>query len=168
MTYPQWWERLVAAIIDGIILVVVTLIVTLILQAVASGSRGFLMVMTVVATLINFAIIVAYKVVMESSKYQATVGKIVFGLQLTDDAGGRVPMQQALMRTWPWWLQLLTIFAAFSATLGTVLSLLVVIGMILVFCSFFMAPIGRCIHDQTANCHVVKSGKGLIDTGTMG
>lgn len=168
MTYPQWWERLVAGIIDGVILVVATLIIGLVFRAIAGASPTFLAIMTVLATLINFAIIVAYKVLMESSKLQATVGKIVFGLKLTDDSGGRVPMMQALMRTWPWWIQLITILAAFSVTLGTLLSLLVVVGMILVFCTFFMAPVGRCIHDQTANCHVIKAGKGLIDTGTFG
>jgi len=31
MTYPQWWERLVAAIIDGIILAIVMFIINAIL-----------------------------------------------------------------------------------------------------------------------------------------
>ena len=66
------------------------------------------------------------------------------------------------MRTWPWWLNLVSVFVVVSATLGTVLNILVVLALIAIFCSFFLEPIGRCIHDQTANCHVIKASEGMI------
>ena len=162
MTYPQWWERLVAGIIDGIIMAVAILLISLILGLLAFGSFTVARIMSLLAVLIGTAVVVGYKVILESSQMQATVGKLVFGLKVVDGAGQRVGMQQALMRTWPWWLNLVSVFVVVSATLGTVLNILVVLALIAIFCSFFLEPIGRCIHDQTANCHVIKASEGMI------
>jgi uncharacterized RDD family membrane protein YckC len=115
--------------------------------------------------LISTAVVVAYKVLLESSKAQATVGKMVFGLKVVDGTGQRVGMQQALIRTWPWWLNLITVLTVASATLGWILSVLVALALVGIFCTFFLEPIGRCIHDSTANCHVIKAGEGMIKTG---
>jgi len=66
------------------------------------------------------------------------------------------------MRTWPWWLNLLTLLSAIAPALGTILSLLVLIAVIVIFATFFMDPVGRCIHDQTSQCHIIKAGKGMF------
>lgn len=164
MTYPQWWERLVAGIIDGIIMAVAILLVGLILGVLAFGSVTMARIMSLLATLIGTGVIVGYKVILESSSMQATVGKMVFGLKVVDGAGQRVGMQQALMRTWPWWLNLISVLTMISLTLGSVLSIVVVLALIGIFCTFFIDPVGRCIHDSTANCHVIKAGEGMIKT----
>lgn len=164
MTYPQWWERLVAGIIDGIIMAIAILLINLILGVFAFGSPTMARILGLLAVLIGTGAIVAYKVIFESSSMQATIGKMVFGIKVVDGAGQRVGMQQALMRTWPWWLNLIAVFVVISATLGTVLNVLVVIALIAIFCSFFVAPEGRCIHDQSANCHVIKAGEGMKKT----
>lgn len=162
MTYPQWWERLVAGLIDGIIMAVVVWLIRLILTQLAFGSLTVFYIMIVFSAAIGTAVVVAYKVFFESSKFQATPGKMVFGLKVVDGAGQRVAPMQALIRTWPWWLNLISVLAIFSFTLSTLLSLLVLLALIAVFCSFFLEPIGRCIHDQSANCHVIKAGEGMI------
>jgi len=34
--------------------------------------------------------------------------------------------------------------------------------IIAIFCTFFMPPGGRCIHDTTAKMYVIKAGPGMI------
>jgi uncharacterized RDD family membrane protein YckC len=157
MTYPEWWQRFLAALIDGVIFVIIVLIVQLIFIPLLGAVAGSL-----IASILITAIIVAYKVIFEGGPLQATPGKMCFGLKLVNDQSAKVSQQQAFMRTWPWWLNLLTVLSAFSLTLSTILSLLVLIAVIVIFCTFFMDPVGRCIHDQTAQCHIIKAGKGMF------
>jgi len=101
MTYPQWWERLVAALIDGIILAIISFIIASILIAIAGYNLTMIRIMGLIAALINTAIFVGYKVFFESGTWQATPGKMVFGLKVVTDGGNRASVQEALMRTWP-------------------------------------------------------------------
>jgi uncharacterized RDD family membrane protein YckC len=156
MTYPEWWQRFLAALIDGVIFIIIALIINAIFVAIG----GYYLL--IVAALINTVLFVAYKVIFEGGPLQATPGKMCFGLKLVNDQSARVSQQQAFMRTWPWWLYLLTLLGAIAPALGTILSLLVLIAVIVIFATFFMDPVGRCIHDQTAQCHVIKAGKGMF------
>jgi len=158
MKYPQWWERLVAGIIDGVIMAVVGGIIYTIFFAIGGWVLAF------IAWIINAALFVAYKVFFESGQWQATPGKMVFGLKVVDESGQRAPLQQVLMRTWPWWLSLLNALGALIG-LMTVLSFLVTLAIIGIFCTFFMPPGGRCLHDTTARMYVIKAGPGLIQKG---
>ncbi len=162
MTYPQWWERLVAGIIDGIILTIVIVIFNAIFGGIAGYNLSLLRLMLLISVLVTTAIIVAYKVFFEGGQWQATPGKMVFGLKVADANGNRAPIQQVFMRTWPWWLNLLGVIGALLLA-GTVINLLIALAMIAIFCTFFMEPQGRCIHDKTANLYVIKAGKGMID-----
>jgi uncharacterized RDD family membrane protein YckC len=162
MTYPQWWERLVAAIIDGLIIGVPWVIINVILQSIAGYSVALIIVMSLISAVIYVGAFVAYKVIMETSPRQATLGKMVFGLQLVDGAGNRVGQQQALMRTWPWWVPGAMIVFGLLGVLGTLLNLLLAIGLIVNYALFFVDPKGRCFHDQTANCNVIKTGPGMV------
>lgn len=161
MTYPQWWERLVAAIIDGIILAIVMFVITTIFVSIAGYSSTMIRILGFVAALFNTAIIVGYKVFLESSQWQATPGKMVFGLQVVTEAGNRATPMEALMRTWPWWLNLLSALGAL-ALVGSWLGFVIALLILAVFVTFFTEPVGRCIHDQTAKMHVIKAGKGAI------
>lgn len=163
MQYPQWWERLVAGIIDGIIMAIVVFIIGAIFGALAGSSLAALRILGFIAVLISTALVIAYKVLFESGKWQATPGKMVFGLQVVDESGQRAPVQQVFLRTWPWWLNLLGALGALLL-IGTVLNLLVALAIIGIFCTFFMPPGGRCIHDTTAKMYVIKSGAGMLKT----
>jgi uncharacterized RDD family membrane protein YckC len=163
MQYPQWWERLVAGIIDGIIMAIVVFIIAAIFGALAGSSLTALRILGFIAVLINTALIIAYKVFFESGKWQATPGKMVFGLKVVDESGQRAPIQQVFLRTWPWWLNLLGALGALLL-IGTVLNILIVLAIIAIFCTFFMPPGGRCIHDTTAKMYVIKAGPGMIKT----
>ena len=163
MQYPQWWERLVAGIIDGVIMAIVVFIIAAIFGLMAGSSLTALRLLGFIAVLINTALIVGYKVFFESGKWQATPGKMAFGLQVVDEGGQRAPLMQALMRTWPWWLNLLGALGALLL-IGWALNLLIALAIIGIFCTFFMPPGGRCIHDTTAKMYVIKSGPGFFKT----
>jgi len=156
MTYPEWWQRFLAALIDGVIFIVIAFII----NAIFVAMGGYYML--VLAALINTVLFVAYKVIFEGGPLQATPGKMCFGLKLVNDQGARANQQQAFMRTWPWWLNLLSLLGGIAPALGTILSLLVLIAVIVIFATFFMDPVGRCLHDQTAKSHIIKAGKGMF------
>lgn len=163
MQYPQWWERLVAGIIDGVIMAIVVFIIAAIFGVLAGSSLAALRILSFIAVLISTALIIGYKVFFESGKWQATPGKMVFGLKVVDEGGQRAPIQQVFMRTWPWWLNLLGAIGALLL-IGTVLNLLIALAIIGIFCTFFMPPGGRCIHDTTAKMYVIKAGPGMFKT----
>src|SRR5262249_1165885 len=112
---------------------------------------------------LNIALFIGYKVFFEGGQWQATPGKMVLGLKAVDEGGQRAPMQQVLLRTWPWWLHLLSALGVLIGAMG-ILGFLVALAMIGIFCTFFMPPGGRCIHDSTAKMYIIKAGPGMIKT----
>lgn len=161
MTYPQWWERLVAAIIDAIILAIVMFVINTILISIGGTSLTAVRLLGFIAVLINTAIIIAYKVFLESGQWQATPGKMVFGLKVVNDAGARATPKEAFMRTWPWWLNILGALGALLL-IGSWFNFLIALLILAVFVTFFIDPQGRCIHDTTAKMHVIKAGQGAV------
>ncbi len=160
MKYPEWWQRLLAGLIDGVILFIVIFVVNAIFAAMAGFNLSALRIVLALAALVNTGLVVGYKVFFESSPMQATPGKMVFGLKVADEDGNRAALKPVLMRTWPWWLNILSVIGALMLT--NVLGLLVALAIIGIFFTFFMPPLGRCIHDQTAGLHVIKAGKGML------
>lgn len=82
--YAGFWLRFVAYIIDSIIVGVV------------SGILGA--IIPSMAGIINLLVIGVYYIYLESSEYQATVGKILLGLKVTDLKGNRITPQVATIR----------------------------------------------------------------------
>jgi len=162
MTKPLWWERVLAAIIDGLVLMIPIIIIWVIFGLMMGRSLALNLIIMLFAMLIITAGVVAYKVVMESGPKQATVGKIVLGLQLVDaTSGARVTMQQALIRTWPWWLGLAN-FLNPVPILGILISLAIFGVWIALIVVFAMDANGQSIHDKMAGCMVAKTGKGMV------
>jgi uncharacterized RDD family membrane protein YckC len=115
--YAGFWLRFVAIVIDGIIIGVVrAILVAPILAAMGLGIVNDLenldadrpssvigmlapiMAMAGIVSLISTAIWVLYFTIMESSKFQATVGKLAMGIVVTDMNGGRLDFGKALVR----------------------------------------------------------------------
>ncbi|GHM99789.1 hypothetical protein WSM22_12790 [Cytophagales bacterium WSM2-2] len=116
--YAGFWLRFVAYIIDYIVIYIAqAFIVVPVLgiiginfanQAMASGgemSEGDIMsmVMTVIAAasavaLLVFIMQVLYYSLMESSKFQGTLGKMALGLIVTDANGAKLDFTKALIR----------------------------------------------------------------------
>jgi uncharacterized RDD family membrane protein YckC len=115
--YAGFWLRFVAAIIDGIIIGCIRAI--LILPIVAAMGFGIasniehmdtdrpadfvamlapLIAMASVVSLISTAVWVLYYTFMESSKLQASVGKLALSLVVTDTNGAKLDFSKALIR----------------------------------------------------------------------
>jgi uncharacterized RDD family membrane protein YckC len=164
MTYPQWWERLVAGIIDGVIFAVVSYILQEIFISIGigMGSISMLQVMAIISVIITVVLVVLYKTFFEGGSWQATPGKMVFGLKVVDESGGKPDRKAVIMRTWPWWVQLITVIQILLLMGQGLFGIIILVVMIAVFVSFFLDPKGRCLHDQTAGLNVIKADKGMV------
>jgi uncharacterized RDD family membrane protein YckC len=83
--YGGFWIRVVAAIIDTILIRVVLFPIAAIF-----GLSG-MVVLTIAASWL-------YEAVMESSSYQATLGKMILGMKVTDLYGNRISFARATGR----------------------------------------------------------------------
>jgi len=115
--YAGFWMRFLALIIDGIIIGVVRWIIILpILAAMGIGMAseiqsldtddpstalpiiGTIMAFAGISMLVSTLIWILYYTLMETSKYQGTVGKIALGLIVTDVNGNKLDFSKALIR----------------------------------------------------------------------
>jgi uncharacterized RDD family membrane protein YckC len=109
--YGGFWIRVVAAIIDAILvrLVVHPLAAVLGLGGLAAGGFGhgtfghhthlpLLFFGSGVVFLFTIAASWLYEALMESSSYQATLGKMIFGMKVTDLYGNRISFARATGR----------------------------------------------------------------------
>lgn len=114
--YAGFWLRFVAVIIDGIIVgVAQSFIIVPILgifgfnfatslqdgdmsEAEAMGMIAGLMATMGTTILISGIIGIVYYVLMETSKFQGTVGKIALGLKVTDMNGEKLDISKSLIR----------------------------------------------------------------------
>jgi uncharacterized RDD family membrane protein YckC len=113
--YAGFWMRLVAFIIDGIIIgVLQSFVFVPILGALGvsifnsspdmsdpdqvAGMVATIMAAVGTVWILAMIIQILYFTFMESSKYQATVGKLALGLMVTDMNGGKLDFTKALVR----------------------------------------------------------------------
>ncbi len=147
--YAGFWLRFVAFIIDAIILGVVGFIITM--PFAASMGIGFMMrgrppanpaeLLPMFAAigrlaLIRFALNWLYYAILESSSWQATLGKKALGLEVTDLEGRRISFGRATGRFF-----------------GKILSSLIL------FIGFIMAGVTerkQALHDMLAGCLVIR------------
>lgn len=101
--YGGFWIRFLAAIIDAIIIEAVVIPVAFIgggVMGVAGAASGMAREgVSILGGAIGFAVgVVAswlYEAFMESSRHQATLGKMIFGMKVTDLAGNRISFERA-------------------------------------------------------------------------
>lgn len=95
--YGPFWKRVVAALVDGVLVTLSFFVlgVTMLFLIVIAGQFGF-------SGLANFilraATIWLYFALFESSKLQATPGKLLMDLQVRDLTGVRIGFWQATIR----------------------------------------------------------------------
>jgi uncharacterized RDD family membrane protein YckC len=109
--YGGFWIRVVAAIIDGIILRIVVSPIHLIfgglgMAGMMSGVPHVPLALlgggvTLIATIFGSWL---YEAFMESSSYQATLGKMIFRMKVTDLNGNRISFERATGRHFAKWL----------------------------------------------------------------
>ena len=114
MNYAGFWKRFVAIIIDAILLgclqwLVLTPILTSMgfISDVADMANGDgdpfalmtkLIALMSVSSMIGWVVNILYFSFMESSKYQATIGKLALGIVVTDISGQKLDFVKALIR----------------------------------------------------------------------
>jgi len=128
--FAGFWRRVAALLIDQAIVNVAWLVIGLII--VFSGSE----VLKTFTDWIFVVIFWLYFAIMESSTRQATVGKIILGIKVTDENGNRLSFLHATGRTFAKFLSVIT--------LGV---------------GFLMAGFTKkkqALHDKIAKCLVVK------------
>jgi uncharacterized RDD family membrane protein YckC len=115
--YAGFWLRFVAYIIDAILIYAVQALIVLpvlgvlgfgfasnadsiqnMSQEEAVGMIATIMAAAGATALVFNVLIIIYFAAMESSKYQATVGKIALGLKVTDSNGAKLDFVKALIR----------------------------------------------------------------------
>jgi uncharacterized RDD family membrane protein YckC len=109
--YGGFWIRVVAAIIDAIILRIVVAPVGMIfgglgMAGMMSGipHRGLRILGGGVTIILLIFGSWLYEAFMESSSYQATLGKMIFGMKVTDLNGNRISFERATGRHFAKWL----------------------------------------------------------------
>jgi uncharacterized RDD family membrane protein YckC len=105
--YAGFWLRVIAAIIDAVIVQAVVWPVTLVIgfiiglagASVQMPHAGIRLVAIIVGATLGIAAHWIYEATMESSSRQATLGKMVLGLKVTDVQGRRISFARATGRT---------------------------------------------------------------------
>jgi uncharacterized RDD family membrane protein YckC len=116
-TYAGFWLRFVAYLIDTVIIYAVQSFIFIPIfgllgisfasraddfenmsDAEAMGMVGTMMAASGAAIFLGSIIAILYWSLMESSKYQATVGKLALGLRVTDMDGNNLDFVKALVR----------------------------------------------------------------------
>jgi uncharacterized RDD family membrane protein YckC len=134
--YAGFWRRLVAIIIDWLVLTVVGTIIGLAFGLVLISGDVSAQLGHTIANVLGITIGWLYFALMESSVKQATLGKMALGLMVTDLNGGRISFARATGRH----------FAK-------------IISALLLFLGFLMAGFTQrkqALHDMIASCLVIR------------
>lgn len=144
MTYAGFFKRTAAYIIDtiiyGIVSYVIALVLGILLALTTSAnpdalSFGQNMLFGFVSLLITLGCYLTYYVWAESSAWQATIGKKIMGLKVTDIYGRRISFWRSLGRNF-----------------GMIISgIILCIGYLMCF----WTQKKQCLHDKMAGCLVV-------------
>lgn len=149
LAYAGFWLRFVAWIIDTIILWIVTSFITIPIVA-ATGLREMVLnhppqtpeellaLMGTVWKIVILGVVIKwlYYALLESSAWQATIGKLTLGLKVTDMAGNRVSFGRATGRFFG------KIISAFILWIGFIMA-------------GFTAQ-KQALHDMMASCLVMR------------
>jgi uncharacterized RDD family membrane protein YckC len=122
-SYPGFWKRCSALILDLLILLSGVALLAVIIGGVIWGMStiskhqvDFKVIQAFAVgfgAVFSFALNWAYFTGFESSKYQATLGKKMMGLFVADKDGKRISMGQANIRYWSKVISILILFAGF-------------------------------------------------------
>jgi uncharacterized RDD family membrane protein YckC len=171
--YASINKRFVAILIDGIFLNIMFFIACGKAPNPVNSPAGFVMY-SILTTLIGWI----YFAGMESSDLQATFGKRVLGIIVTNTNGNKISFGRATGRYFAKSIFLVVwIVAAFIAVMAQITGgdtspywgvsgLLFIVGLLLFFIGYLMAgftPEKQALHDIIARCLVV-NGKGQSDS----
>jgi uncharacterized RDD family membrane protein YckC len=153
--YAGFWLRVVAAIVDAIILTVAWQIIELALPArdvpalpAKPDFQAFIDIMNALLSpdrVIVYALLIwAYFVFQETSSAQATLGKRMLGIRVSNDQGERLTLLAASIRAWPIYLPTL------AALLGIGVSWLVSFAPLIACVAVAFSVRKQGLHDKMA------------------
>jgi uncharacterized RDD family membrane protein YckC len=158
--YGGFWQRLGAFVIDRVILLCALLILSLFLRALPlpTPERSFLEMWDEVFSPLTKMLLVflalgytwPYYAILESSGWQATVGKKLLKLMVTDLNGRRITFWRASGRFWSRQLLWLTY-------LGNVVSAIMIV----------VGPKKQALHDKIARTIVVSSERPPVEPDSV-
>jgi len=131
LEYAGFWSRVAALIVDNAIVMIFGLALLIAAAFVGAGAVA-------IANVAWMLVAILYWPLMESSERQATIGKQLLGIQVTDANGARLTFVRSLLRN------LAKIISSLPLGLGYVLAA-------------FTAR-RQALHDILAKCLVVRSG----------
>ena len=99
ISYGGFWLRVFASIIDGILIQIVVFVGAffVVMLVIGEGTEESLQI---VANLVGLVISWLYYTLLESSNWQATIGKKTIGLKVTDLQGEQIGFGRANARYW--------------------------------------------------------------------
>jgi len=106
MTYASFWKRLVALIIDTVLIDVVSYILGFIVGLIigfAGTAAGFaqdalVSMAGIIGLIAGLCVFLLYYALFESSVKQATLGKMAMGIKVIDVYGNKLTFGKALLR----------------------------------------------------------------------
>jgi uncharacterized RDD family membrane protein YckC len=111
VAYGGFWIRVVAAIIDTVLVRIVVTPIGLVFGGLGLAGGTFLpghVPLAIMGGGVTFIVALfaswLYEAFMESSSYQGTLGKMIFGLKVVDLNGNRISFQRATGRHFAKWL----------------------------------------------------------------
>ncbi|TCP31523.1 putative RDD family membrane protein YckC [Scopulibacillus darangshiensis] len=114
--YGGFWIRLLAYVIDAIILGIISGVVAAVTVGSATNPADptqFDMGAYFGRLIINFIVAVLYFGILPATKLQATLGKLLLGLKIIDHNGGRIGFGRAVGRYFGYILSTIIIFIGF-------------------------------------------------------
>jgi uncharacterized RDD family membrane protein YckC len=160
-TYASFLSRVLAAVIDTVVLFLPTLLVVLVLEpeffSAGEKFRGKSITYAALA-----ALWAGYQGGMESTRYQATLGKLAVRAYVTDLRGNRLSFTTAAYRCWPMYILnvvqgvQVAIENVFRVDLGGAIYFGAFVT-ILVSCLYILwSPKNQGLHDQMLGTLVLK------------
>lgn len=163
--YAGFWRRVLAALVDSALQLATAAILIFLAflsngslyAAMAAGDLEMLRLMEMYFAGGFTLIIVSYHTLFESSPMQATPGKLLFAIRVTDSLGRQIGPIQAAFRSWPLWI--VGIFTIIDTATGSEGSALIANLLSLVACivvAFTAQKQG--LHDILAGTLLVRKG----------
>ncbi|MBT5415884.1 MAG: RDD family protein [Rhodospirillaceae bacterium] len=151
--YAGFWKRVLAAIVDGILINIPIAVITYLVAPEAfqategepSMGSGVLVMQAA-----SILIWMAYKGFMEGGPSGATVGKRLLSIKVTRASGDALGTPTAIYRAWPYWVP------AAATLLGPQLGIIGLVGLISCIVVAF-TPKKQGLHDMMAKCLVVRT-----------
>ncbi len=113
LVYATFWERLAAAFIDGIILMVINFFISFLFGGSHFAGKLVGVTYNLGGTLAQVAAGWLYCAIQESSMHQATFGKRAMGIKVTDMEGEGVSFLQATGRYFGKYISLITLLIGY-------------------------------------------------------